>query len=1015
MKNDIRSLLLLIALFLSPLMANAQNIDIGAPNASAVYPVWSCAADGLTYTIFDNVTVTGTGNITTDGITFNIVAAGVTVTWQASITGSLGFTGSLVTITGAASTININIDGSAVAWGTDSKAITTNGDIIVNGGTVTSEGTRGIAINTTGSGSMVTVRSTSVVEAAGAYGIAIKTEGDNSKITVIEGGTVSVTCNGKAILCEGADSELAVTSGGIVNSICNGIAIQTNNANSKITIDGGTVKANSYAIYNLGANSEIEVSGDGTVMSTGDITIRTEGANSNVSVTSGTVGDIYATGDYKVVTVTGGSVNSVTTAGDYAEITVVDGSVGEITTAGDDSKVIITNGAIGGISTNGANNTVSVSGGIVSGSKAISATGANNTVTVSGGTVSGNTAISATGTGNTVNVSGTAKVTTTSGIAILSSGQVQIYGGTVSASNEMNVYVLPGDADIGFYVENKSGIAIQAYGSGSTVVVSGGIVSATTGAAIESDGAVTVSGGLVFAYGDDVKGDDNVIDANSFTGATATGVVIGWDKDQGNVVYCIYSDTDLSKDPAAATVMWDIENNAGGIRYTNGTNSGFVTINGITVTRRPTAADFIYQLTDTEYDCTDKSITVVPVSGMATVTVNYNGNPEPPTNAGTYQITVDVSDIAAGSNFCPENGISLGNLIIRPTTLTVTALDIVIQYGTDPATIDLTGLYEISGFVCGDDEDVLTQKPTVRISADINGSTMSGVYPGKVVVSGGLADNYAFAYIPGTLTVIGTGIMSVTANGHETVRDGNNFIFDDPDCGNDRVTVYVVTEDPQSIVTINGIEGNTCDVNLNLGVNMIDITVTFRDGSVQSDHTLTIERQTPFDQIVKMRWEYNTLTVINNGANNGGFDFSSARYQWFCDDQPISNGTEQSLSSDPNGGILSQGYYHVEVSFSASPGFIRTCSKYVSFNKMEVSAWPNPVRSGQTLYLEADVEDEMLKNGLIEVYNISGIRVDRLNVQGRLTPVCIRYAQGIHIFILKGKDGFKKELKVIVE
>jgi len=70
---------------------------------------------------------------------------------------------------------------------------------------------------------------------------------------------------------------------------------------------------------------------------------------------------------------------------------------------------------------------------------------------------------------------------------------------------------------------------------------------------------------------------------------------------------------------------------------------------------------------------------------------------------------------------------------------------------------------------------------------------------------------------------------------------------------------------------------------------------------------------------------------------------------------------------------------------------------------------------GQTVYIEADVEEELLENAVIEVYDIAGTRADLLYVQGRTTSVSIRYVRGVYVFIMKGNNGFRKELKVIVE
>jgi hypothetical protein len=159
-----------------------------------------------------------------------------------------------------------------------------------------------------------------------------------------------------------------------------------------------------------------------------------------------------------------------------------------------------------------------------------------------------------------------------------------------------------------------------------------------------------------------------------------------------------------------------------------------------------------------------------------------------------------------------------------------------------------------------------------------------------------------------------------------------------------------------------------------------------------------------------VRWN-NTLTVINNPANNGGYAFTS--YRWFRNGQEISTG--QSWSAGANGESLSPAdMYYVEVTGDFE-GTLRTCESAVSLRNMKVNAYPNPVAAGQTLYIQADVDDELLEEAVIEVYNMTGNRVGQLRVQGRLTPVSVKYHAGVHVFILKGKDEFSKELKVVVQ
>ena len=85
----------------------------------------------------------------------------------------------------------------------------------------------------------------------------------------------------------------------------------------------------------------------------------------------------------------------------------------------------------------------------------------------------------------------------------------------------------------------------------------------------------------------------------------------------------------------------------------------------------------------------------------------------------------------------------------------------------------------------------------------------------------------------------------------------------------------------------------------------------------------------PFYSVVIVRWDSNTLTVINNPDNNGGYDFSSATYQWYYNGKKLRNSTGQSLLRNPDGGMLEAGHYHVEIRFSG--GLLITCMEYCEF------------------------------------------------------------------------------------
>lgn len=347
---------------------------------------------------------------------------------------------------------------------------------------------------------------------------------------------------------------------------------------------------------------------------------------------------------------------------------------------------------------------------------------------------------------------------------------------------------------------------------------------------------------------------------------------------------------------------------------------------------------------------------------------------------------------------------------VNKALLTVTARTLSITYGTNPLSYQAGDAYDISGFVGSENEAVLTTRPVVSINPSITSSTAPGSYPNAVNVSGALASNYSFIYVPANLTLqsTNTDIATIHIDEKEAIRRDNDFYII-AGCGNHSATV-LVTADAFATVSINGVEQNPATVSLPVyGDNIIFIEIKAQNGNT-TNYTLTINKPAPFDQMVKTRWN-NTFTVINNPDNNGGYSFTS--YKWYRNGQEIS--TEQSWSAGANGELLNTtDRYYVELTAHNFAGVLRTCESTVALRNMSVRAYPNPVSSSQTLYVEADVNDELLQDAVIEVYNAAGNCVGLLKVQGQLTPVDVNYTSGIHFFILKGKDGFTKELKIVV-
>ena len=158
----------------------------------------------------------------------------------------------------------------------------------------------------------------------------------------------------------------------------------------------------------------------------------------------------------------------------------------------------------------------------------------------------------------------------------------------------------------------------------------------------------------------------------------------------------------------------------------------------------------------------------------------------------------------------------------------------------------------------------------------------------------------------------------------------------------------------------------------------------------------------PFFNVVVMRWN-NSLTVINNPANNGGYTF--VEYQWYRNGQPDGGG--QSWSAGDNGEVINPADRFYVALKTADNRSLRTTERTIPLIKSaQLKAYPNPVTIGQSLYFEMD--RDTLRDAVIEIYTISGRPVERLNAAS-LSEIRIdaKYAAGTYILVVNGKNGVR--------
>jgi hypothetical protein len=367
---------------------------------------------------------------------------------------------------------------------------------------------------------------------------------------------------------DAADEDGSVTVTGSMTGVTNGLYLYipenvTLIWNATYTVSTGTGYDPTITLYGGGAGEAFDMIG-GEISTMGDNVCGVYVDSGSISITvSG--GTISATGAYS--------------KGIYAEnenmITVSGNAV--VKAEGNNGKAITTSGNV----LVSENATVSASAtGTESKSYAIHV-GANNKVTVNGGTVS-------------ASATGTESQSFAIYIPYIYSSEVTVNGGTLSASASGMDSASYGIYDAGGskMTVNKGGtIRSNAY-CGWGVYSKGEVVVAGTVTASGFEcygvysgvGDVTISDGLVFAYGIDSEYSDVINSVRMETDGTliitSPGMAIAWDEVSYDETPYVFGKADhiIWQPEEESAAYWSKKDGENGIAYVNGENSGFLVL-----------------------------------------------------------------------------------------------------------------------------------------------------------------------------------------------------------------------------------------------------------------------------------------------------------------------------------------------------------------------------------------------------------------------------------------------------
>ncbi len=132
---------------------------------------------------------------------------------------------------------------------------------------------------------------------------------------------------------------------------------------------------------------------------------------------------------------------------------------------------------------------------------------------------------------------------------------------------------------------------------------------------------------------------------------------------------------------------------------------------------------------------------------------------------GTYEVKA-VNGVPINYDL---GSITPGTLNITPASLTIKANDAVRQYFSEEPDFSFT----CNGLVNGDDESVLSPKPTLSTSA----TKTSNVGKYEIKVSGASSQNYSISFVNGTLTVTPRTLMASVGN-YERLYNEDNPAFE---------------------------------------------------------------------------------------------------------------------------------------------------------------------------------------------------------------------------------------------
>ena len=204
---------------------------------------------------------------------------------------------------------------------------------------------------------------------------------------------------------------------------------------------------------------------------------------------------------------------------------------------------------------------------------------------------------------------------------------------------------------------------------------------------------------------------------------------------------------------------------------------------------------------------------------------------------------------------------------------------------------------------------------------------------------------------------------------NEEMEYNINDFFADPD-GDD--FTFTVSAQDEGILSVYSSAGTFRIKPETAGITQLLFTLTDVHGAVAT-HVLTISVEDCISaDVIVQKW--NSVLLVNNVKGN----YLPDGYQWYKNGQPLEGATKQYYAAGGNGSeeLDFNALYFVQMT-TTSGKIVYSCNFQPERRDISLKAYPNPVKSGQSLVLEAKLPD-LDTNALdIQIINLSGTVVKK--------------------------------------